>query len=88
MCGTNKETPLEIALSEGHTEVLALLAEYIELHRMEFPESSKLEYLKLMMGSEREVSLEEFKKQLKSIPLDKVCNIFFFNPKLESKIFL
>merc|ERR550517_2411013 len=39
---------------------------------MEFPESSKLKYLKLMMGSEREVSLEEFKKQLKSIPLDQV----------------
>ena len=73
----NKEIPLEIALNEGHTEVLALLAEYIELHRMEFPESSKLKYLKLMMGSEREVSLEEFKKQLKSIPLDQVCNRFF-----------
>ena len=48
VCGTNKETPLEIALRKGLTEVVALLAEYIELHGIEFPESAKEEYLKLM----------------------------------------
>ena len=74
MCENNKETPVEIALSEGRTEVLPLLAEYIELHRLEFPESATLEYLKLMMESEKEVSLEEFKKHLQSLPLDQVCN--------------
>ena len=76
VCEDNKETPLEIALRKGHTEVLALLAEYIEMHRMEFPESAKLKYLKLMMESEREVSLEEFKKHLQSLPLDQVKSSF------------
>jgi len=72
VCENNKETPVEIALSEDRTEVLPLLAEYIELHRLEFPESAKLEYLKLMMESEKEVSLEEFKKHLQSLPLDQL----------------
>ena len=76
VCEDNKETPLEIALRKGHTEVLALLAEYIELHGMEFPEPAKLKYLKLMMESEREVSLEEFKKHLQSLPLDQVKSSF------------
>ena len=76
MCEKNKETPLEIALRKGHTEVVALLAEYIELHRMKFPESAKLKYLKLMMEIEKEVSLEEFKKHLQSLPLDQVKSCF------------
>ena len=67
MTENNRETPLEIALAEGHTELLALLAQYIE-----FPDTAKMEYLKLMMTTEKKVSLEEFKKQLQSFHVDKV----------------
>jgi len=62
-----QRTPVEIALLAGRVEVLALLAEFTEL-----PESQKLEYLQLMMESDREVSLEEFKKQIQSLPLEKL----------------
>ena len=67
MTENNRETPLEIALAEGHIEVLALLAQYID-----FPETAKMEYLKLMMTTEKKVPLEEFKKQLQSFHVDKV----------------
>ena len=76
VCENNKETPLEIALRRGLAEVVALLGEYIDLHRMEFPEAAKLEYLKLMMETEKEVSLEEFKKRLQSVHLDQVKSSF------------
>ena len=35
-------------MSAGRTELVALLADYIEMHQIEFPESAKEEYLKLM----------------------------------------
>ena len=64
-----QRTPVEIALLKGQVEVLALLAEFTEL-----PESQKLEYLQLMMETDKEVCLEEFKKQVQSLPLEKVGN--------------
>ena len=72
MTENNRETPLEIALAEGHTELLALLAQYID-----FPETAKMEYLKLMMTTEKKVPLEEFKKQLQSFHVDKVGSAEF-----------
>ena len=77
-----QRTPVEIALLAGRVEVLALLAEFTEL-----PESQKLEYLRLMMESDREVSLEEFKKQIQSLPLEKVSNNIF-KPKVGLKLSL
>ena len=61
-------TPLEIALlSPTNFEIVSLLAAY-----MEFPEPQKLQYLRLMLQTDDKVSLEDFKKCLTSVPLEKV----------------
>ena len=68
MTAKSDSTPLEIALySPPNFEIVSLLAAY-----MEFPEPQKLQYLRLMLQTDDKVSLEDFKKCLTSIPLEKV----------------
>ena len=68
MTAKSDATPLEIALlSPTNFEIVSLLAAY-----MEFPEPQKLQYLGLMLQTDDKVSLEDFKKCLTSIPLEKV----------------
>ena len=68
MTAKSDSTPLEIALlSPTNFEIVSLLAAY-----MEFPEPKKLQYLRLMLQTDDKVSLEDFKKCLTSIPLEKV----------------
>ena len=72
MAENNSETPLEAALKPPpNLDIVNLLSEY-----MEFPGSQSLAYLKLMIEADEKVSLEEFKKQLTSHPLDKVTSSF------------
>ena len=72
MAENNSETPLEAALKPPpNLDIVNLLSEY-----MEFPGSQSLAYLKLMIEADKKVSLEEFKKQLMSHPLDKVTSSF------------
>ena len=67
----NDATPLTIALmSPTNFEIVSLLAAY-----MEFPEPQKLQYLVLMLQTDKKVSLEDFKKCLKSVPLEKVRKV-------------
>ena len=74
-CGVaenNSETPLEAALKPPpNLDIVNLLSEY-----MEFPGSQSLAYLKLMIEADKKISLEVFKKQLTSHPLDKVTSSF------------
>ena len=68
MTAKSDSTPLEIALlSPTNFEIVSLLAAY-----MEFPEPQKLQYLRLMLQTDDKVSLEDFKKSLMSVPLEKV----------------
>ena len=68
MTAKSDSTPLEIALlSPTNFEIVSLLAAY-----MEFPEPQKLQYLRLMLQTDDKVSLEDFKKCLTSVPLEKV----------------
>ena len=68
MTAKSDATPLEIALlSPTNFEIVSLLAAY-----MEFPEPKKLQYLRLMLQTDDKVSLEDFKKCLTSVPLEKV----------------
>ena len=68
MTTNSNATPLEIALmSPTNFEIVSLLAAY-----MEFPEPKKLQYLRLMLQTDDKVSLEDFKKCLTSVPLEKV----------------
>ena len=72
MAENNSETPLEAALKPPpNLDIVKLLSEH-----MEFPGSQSLAYLKLMIEADKEISLEEFKKQLTSHPLDKVTSSF------------
>ena len=72
MTENNSETPLEAALKEPpNLDIVKLLSEH-----MEFPWAQSLPYLKLMIEADKEISLEEFKKQLTSHPLDKVTSSF------------
>ena len=67
MTAKSDATPLEIALlSPTNFEIVSLLAVY-----MEFPEPKKLQYLRLMLQTDDKVSLEDFKKCLASIPLER-----------------
>ena len=68
MTAKSDSTPLEIALlSPTNFEIVSLLAAY-----MEFPEPQKLQYLGLMLQTDDKVSLEDFKKCLTSVSLEKV----------------
>ena len=72
MAKNNSETPLEAALKPPtNLGIVKLLSEH-----MEFPGSQSLAYLKLMIEADKKLSLEEFKKQLASHPLDKVTSSF------------
>ena len=63
----NRPTPIELAVSGNHKEVLKILLEYTEM-----PNELKLPHLAKLMNSDDEEAKAEFKKMLSTMPLDLV----------------
>jgi len=68
VCDANQATPMEIAVTEGRTEVFKMLAEVTEITG-----KVKLMQLSNLIGSDKpKDAKEEFQNQLKSVPVDLV----------------
>ena len=63
----NRPTPIELAVSGSHNEVLNILLEYTEM-----PNQLKLSHLAKLMNADDEEAKAEFKKMLSTMPLDLV----------------
>ena len=63
----NRPTPIELAVSGNHNEVLKILMEYTEM-----PNEMKLPHLAKLMNADVEEAKAEFKKMLSTMPLDLV----------------
>ena len=63
----NRPTPIELAVSGNHNEVLKILLEYTEM-----PNKLKLPHLAKLMNADDEEAKAEFKKMLSTMPLDLV----------------
>ena len=63
----NRPTPIELAVSGSHDEVLKILLEYTEM-----PNKLKLPHLAKLMNAGDEEAKAEFKRMLSTMPLDLV----------------
>ena len=60
----NRPTPIELAVSGSHNEVVKILLEYTEM-----PNELKLPHLAKLINSDDEEAKAEFKKMLSTMPL-------------------
>ena len=63
----NRSTPIELAVSGNHKEVLKILLEYTEM-----PNELKLAHLAKLMNADDEEAKAMFKKMLSTMPLELV----------------
>ena len=69
---TSMTTAVEVAFLVKQVDLIALLGQHVELSK-----DQTLNYVQLMMRTKKEVSVEEFRTRVMSLPVDEV------NPKLE-----
>ena len=68
VCDAKQDTPMEIAVARGHTEVFKMLAEVTEI-----TDKVKLMQLSDLISSDKpKRAKEEFETKLKSLPVDLV----------------
>ena len=60
-------TAVEIAFLVKQVDLIALLGQHVELSK-----DQTLNYVELMMRAKKEVSVEEFRKRVMSLPVDEV----------------
>ena len=65
-------TAVEVAFLIKQVDLIAILGQHVELSK-----DQTLNYVELMMRTKNEVSVEEFRKRVMSLPVDEV------NPELE-----
>ena len=71
------DTPMEIAATRGHSEVLKILAEFTEI-----PDKVKLIQMSLLMNSDKpKRSKEKFQSMLESLPVDLVSTFVAAYPQ-------